>query len=82
MLTANLGDPACDAISCRFDGVVGEMSVSGGGLDLGVSEQLPNHGQTLADQQPTAGEAVTKIVDAHVVKPGARGHAARDVEGR
>ena len=48
------------------------MSVSGGGLDLGVSEQLSNHGQTLADQQPAAGEAVSQVVNPHVVKLGPR----------
>ena len=48
------------------------MGVTGGCLHLGVSQQFSDHWQTLAHQQPAAGEAVTKIVDAHVVKPGAR----------
>ena len=50
MLTANLGDPACDAVGGGLDGIVGEMRRAGGGLDLGVAQELADHGQTFADQ--------------------------------
>ena len=57
-LSADFRDTARDAIGGGLDGIVGEVGVAGGGLHLGVAEQLPDHRQALADQQPAAGEAV------------------------
>ena len=48
------------------------MGVTGGSLDLGVSEQFSDHGQTLADQQPAAGETVPQVMNSYIVEPGAR----------
>ena len=48
------------------------MGVTGGSLDLGVSEQFSDHWQTLADQQPAAGERVPQIVKAHAAQVGFR----------
>ena len=42
---------------------------SGGGLDLGVAQELANHGQALADEQSATGKAMAEIVDPHVVEP-------------
>ena len=56
------------------------MGVSGGRLDLGMPKQLPNHGHPLADQQPAAGEAVTEVMDPHVVEPGPRPDAPLRLE--
>ena len=50
MLTANLGDPACNAVGGGLDRIVGEVRIAGGGLDLGVPQELAYHGQTFADQ--------------------------------
>ena len=49
----------------------GQVGVVGGGLHLGMPEQLADHGPALADQQAAAGEAVTKVMDTHVLKTGA-----------
>ena len=38
-------------------------------------EELADHGQALANQQTAAGGALTKIMAAHVVEPGARPNA-------
>ena len=48
------------------------MRVAGRGLDLGVLEELADHGQTFAHQQPVAGEAAEEVMDPHVDEPGAR----------
>ena len=50
MLTANLGDPACDAVGGGLNGIAGEMRIASGGLDLGMTQELADHGQTFADQ--------------------------------
>ena len=45
-----VGDSAGDAVGSGLDGIVREMGVTGGGLDLGVPEQLADHRQPLTDQ--------------------------------
>lgn len=40
------------------DGVAGEMCVAGGGLDLGMAEELRNHRQALTQRQRAAGVGV------------------------
>ena len=55
-----------------LDVIAGEMSVTGDRLDLGVAKELPDHRQPLAECQGARGEAVTEIVDAHVVEACAR----------
>ena len=52
------------------------MGVTSGSLDLGVSEQFSDHWQTLADQQPAAGETMPKVMDADVFEIGTRPDAA------
>jgi hypothetical protein len=47
------------------------MGITGGGLNLGVAKQLPNHGQALAGRDCSRGERVSEIVDSHVIKPSA-----------
>ena len=37
------------------------MGVAGRGLDLGVAQQLANHGQAFTDQETAAGEGVAKV---------------------
>ena len=55
-----------------MDGIPSKVSVPRGGLHLRVTEQLANHRQTFADQETAAGEAMTQVVDPHIVEPGAR----------
>ena len=42
--------------------IVGEMSVAGGDLHLGVPEQLPDHRQTFTDQEAATGEREPEVV--------------------
>ena len=44
-----------------------------------MAEQLPDHGQALAECQGAGGEGVPQVVDAHVVEPGARPDASPGV---
>ena len=74
-LSRNFCDPVGDAVRGRFDGIVGEVSVTGGGLHLGVAKQLANHRQAFTDQETAAGEAVAQVVDAQVVQPRTRSDA-------
>ena len=37
-LSRHFYDPIGDAVRSRFDGIVGEVSVAGGGLHLGMAE--------------------------------------------
>ena len=48
------------------------MGVTGGCLHLGVSQQFSDHWQTLADQQPAAGERMPQVMNSYIVEPGAR----------
>ena len=48
------------------------MGIARGGLDLRVTEQLPDHGQALAEGQGTGCKGVAKVMDTHVVERGAR----------
>ena len=41
------------------------------GLDLGMSEELPDHRQALAQGQRTGREGVSKVMNSYVLKPGA-----------
>ena len=43
------------------------MGVAGGGLGLGVAEDLPHHRQALAPHHRLRGERVSEIVDPHVL---------------
>ena len=38
----------CNLIHCQFDRVCSQVRITGGGLDLGVPEQFPNHRQPMA----------------------------------
>ena len=51
------------------------MGVTGGSLHLGVSQQFSDHWQTLADQQPAAGERVPQVMNSYIVERGARADA-------
>ena len=57
-LSRYVGNAARDAVGRRLDGIVGEMSVTGGGLNLRVTKELSDHRKPFADQQSAAGEAV------------------------
>ena len=46
-----LGDISGHPYRSIFDGVSCEVGVSGGGLDLGVAEELGDHRQALAQRQ-------------------------------
>ena len=61
-LARNLGYAANDAVRSGLSGIVGEVGVAGGGLDLGVPEQLADHGQAFAYQETAAGEGVSVLV--------------------
>ena len=50
------------------------MGVAGGGLGLGVAQDLAHRRQALARHHRLRGERVTKIVDPHVVEPGRLAH--------
>ena len=60
------GDP------CRggLDRVPSQMRVSGGRLNLGMAEQLPDHREALAQGQRPRRIRMPDVVDAHVVEPG------------
>ena len=60
-------------------GVLRQMSVAGGGADLGVSEELADHGQALAERKRFRGVAVAQVVDAHALQSGARLDAVPEV---
>ena len=47
------------------------MRVSGSSLNLGMTEQPADHRQRLPERQRLAGVAVARVVDAHVLQPGA-----------
>ena len=71
-----VGDAGCGVP----DGVAGEVGVAGGGLDLGVAQQLRDHRQALAEGKGAARVGVAQVVDAHVVEAGAGAHAAPRLE--
>lgn len=47
-----------DARGGCLDGVAREVDVARGGLNLGVTKKLADHGQPLAERQRTRGEGV------------------------
>ena len=47
------------------------MGITGGGLDLGVTEELADHGQAHALGDGVGGKGMAKVMDAHVHDPGA-----------
>ena len=49
----------------------GKMGVTGGRLDLRVSQQFADHGQALAERQRAGSERVTEVVNSHPVESGA-----------
>ena len=61
-----------DAGGRGLDGIAGEMGIAGGGLNLGMANQLPDHRQSLAKRQRTAREGVAEIMDSHIVSSSAR----------
>ena len=63
-------DAVSDARGGCLDGVSGEMGVSGGRLDLRVSEQFSYHGQALAERQRAGSERLTDVVNVYVVQSG------------
>ena len=65
----HLSDPAGDAVRSRLDRIVSQVGVAGGGLNLGVTQELADHGQAFADEQSTAGKAMPQIVYSHIVEP-------------
>lgn len=48
-----------------------QMGIAGGGLNLGVAEQFPDHRQSLAVGHRHRGEGVAQIMDADIVDAGA-----------
>ena len=59
-----------DTSGGRLDGIAGEVGVAGRRLNLGMTEQLADHRQPLAEGQGPRGEAVAKVVNAHVFEVG------------
>ena len=55
------------------------MRVSSCGLDLGVTQQLPDHRQTLAERQGPGCKAVAQVMDSDVVELRAGADAAPGV---
>ena len=53
----DLRNSAGNAVCGRLDGIVGEVGVAGGGLDLRMAQELADHGQALADEQFATGKA-------------------------
>ena len=47
------------------------MGVTGGGLDLGMAEELADHRQALAGGNRRRGEGVAQVVDADILDAGA-----------
>ncbi len=56
--TYNLGDPAGDPVRRRFDRIVRKMGVTGGSLNLRVTEELSDHRKPFTDQQSATGEGM------------------------
>lgn len=59
-----------------FHGISGKVGVAGGCLHLGVTEQLADHREPLAECQRAGGKGVAKVMDADVVEFGTRPDAA------
>ena len=55
------------------------MGVARRGLDVAVPEQLANRQQGLAERQGTGREAVSQVMDSHVVEVRAGAYAAPGV---
>ena len=55
-------------------GIAREMSIARRRLDLAMSEQLPDHRQTLAERQGTRREAVAEVMKPDILEPGALPH--------
>ena len=51
------------------------MGVTRSGLNLGVTEEFPNHRQTLTERQGLRSKAVPEVMKPDVLKPGARPYA-------
>ena len=52
-------------------GLAGEVGVAGGALDVGMAQELADHGEALAGGERTACVRMPEIVDADVVEAGA-----------
>ena len=73
-------DAVSDARGGCLDGVAGEMGVSGGRLDLRVSQQFSYHGQALAERQRTGSKRMAEVVNSHPVESGAGSDITRGSE--
>ena len=54
----DLGDSACDPVGRLLHRIVGQVRIARRRLHLAVAQKLPDHRQTLPDQQTAAGEGV------------------------
>ena len=61
-------DAVADTRRGGLHGIAGEMSVPGGRLYLGVTEQFADHWQTLPERQRARGEGVAKVMNAHILQ--------------
>ena len=69
-LPHNFDDPAGNTVGGGFDGIVGEVGVAGGCLDLGVSELLSDPGKPFAHQPSPAGKTVRQAVNSYITESG------------
>ena len=77
-----LADAVSNARSRCFHRFISQMRIACRGLDLGVTEELPDHGKALAEGQGPGRKRVTKVTDARVVEPGSRTDAAPGANDR
>lgn len=68
--TERFSDLAADAIRRRSRGVIGQVRVSAGGCDVFVTQELPDQHQPFPPGHADTGEAVPKVMDAHIRKLG------------
>ena len=66
------GDPGRSVL----DRVPRQVRISRGRLHLGVTEQLPDHREDFAQGQRPRSIRMTKVVNTHVLQPGARADTA------
>ena len=65
-----LADAPGDPRRGGLDGIPGKVGISGRRLNLGVTEQLADHREALAQGQRPRSKAVSEVVDPHIVEPG------------
>ena len=66
------GDPRGGVL----DGIPSKVSIPRGRLNPRVAQQLPDHREALAQGQRPRSIRMTKVMDSHVLQPGARAGAA------